>query len=107
MKYVVLGSLGNISKPLAEKLIAAGHEVTIVSSSAERAQEITALGAKAAIGGIEDTAFLTKTFTGADAVYPNARRQGERHGLGQSPQPRLRQGVGYKIWCERPHPLIK
>ncbi len=69
MKYVVLGSLGNISKPLAEKLIAAGHEVTIVSSSAERAQEITALGAKAAIGGIEDIAFLTKTFTGADAVY--------------------------------------
>ncbi len=69
MKYVVLGSLGNISKPLAEKLIAAGNDVTVVSSSAERAHEITALGAKAAIGGIEDAAFLTKTFTGADAVY--------------------------------------
>ncbi len=69
MKYVVLGSLGNISKPLAEKLIAAGHEVTVVSSSAEREQEITALGAKAAIGDIEDTVFLTKTFNGADAVY--------------------------------------
>jgi uncharacterized protein YbjT (DUF2867 family) len=69
MKYVVLGSLGNISKPLAEKLIAAGHEVTVVSSSAEREQEITALGAQAAIGSIEDTTFLTKAFTGSDAVY--------------------------------------
>ena len=29
MKYIVLGSLGNISKPLAEKLIAAGHSVTV------------------------------------------------------------------------------
>ncbi|MFI5161805.1 MAG: NAD(P)H-binding protein [Sphingobacteriales bacterium] len=69
MKYVVLGSLGNISKPLAEKLIAAGNEVTVISSSADREKDIIALGAKAAIGDIADTAFLTKIFTGADAVY--------------------------------------
>ena len=37
MKYVVTGSLGNISKPLAEKLVAAGHDVTVVSSKAEKA----------------------------------------------------------------------
>lgn len=69
MKYVVLGSLGNISKPLAEKLIAAGNDVTIVSSKAERAEQIILMGAKAAIGSVEDVPFLTKTFTGADAVY--------------------------------------
>lgn len=69
MKFVVTGSLGNISKPLAEKLVAAGHSVTIVSSKAEKAAQIEALGAKAAIGSVEDVAFLTKTFTGADAVY--------------------------------------
>lgn len=69
MKFVVTGSLGNISKPLAEKLIAAGHSVTVVSSNAGKTAQIEALGAKAAIGSVEDVDFLTKTFAGADAVY--------------------------------------
>jgi uncharacterized protein YbjT (DUF2867 family) len=69
MKYVVLGSLGHISKPLSEKLIAARNEVTIVSSKPERAEQILLMGAKAAIGSVEDVAFLTRTFKGADAVY--------------------------------------
>ena len=69
MKYVIIGSLGNISKPLAEKLVAAGHSVTVVSSSAEKVEQIQAMGAKAAIGSVEDVVFLTKTFNGADAVY--------------------------------------
>ena len=69
MKYVVTGSLGNISKPLAEKLVAAGHSVTIISSKAEKTSQIEALGANAAIGSVEDIGFLTKTFTDADAVY--------------------------------------
>jgi uncharacterized protein YbjT (DUF2867 family) len=69
MKYVVTGSLGNISKPLAEKLVAAGHDVIVVSSKVEKVAQIEALGAKAAIGSVEDVGFLTKTFAGADAVY--------------------------------------
>lgn len=69
MKYVITGSLGHISKPLVEKLTAAGNDVTVISSNADRAAEITALGAKAAIGSVQDIAFLTQTFTGADAVY--------------------------------------
>lgn len=69
MKITVTGSLGNISKPLAEILIAAGHEVTIISSSDRKKQAIEALGAKAAIGSVEDEAFLTSAFSGADAVY--------------------------------------
>ncbi len=69
MKYVVTGSLGNISKPLAERLVAAGHQVTVVSSSPEKAVQIEKLGAKAAIGTVHDVAFLSKTFEGADAIY--------------------------------------
>jgi uncharacterized protein YbjT (DUF2867 family) len=69
MKFVVTGSLGNISKPLAEKLVAAGHSVTVISSKADKVGQIEALGAKAAIGSVEDIGFLTSTFTGADAVY--------------------------------------
>lgn len=69
MKIVVTGSLGHISRPLAEKLIAENHDVTIISSKAEKIKEIKALGAKAAIGTVEDVDFLTSVFRGADAVY--------------------------------------
>ena len=69
MKIIVTGSLGNISKPLAEELVKKGHAVTIISSNPGRQKDIEALGAIAAIGSIEDTDFLTATFTGADSVY--------------------------------------
>jgi uncharacterized protein YbjT (DUF2867 family) len=69
MKFVITGSLGNISKPLAQSLIAAGHQVTVISSQPERVKDIEAIGAAAAIGAISDAAFLTETFRGADAVY--------------------------------------
>lgn len=69
MQYVISGSLGNISKPLAERLVAAGHNVTVISSKADKVAQIEAIGAKAAIGSVEDIFFLTNAFTGADAVY--------------------------------------
>lgn len=69
MNIVLTGSLGNISKPLATKLIAKEHSVTIISSNADKQKDIEALGAKAAIGTMEDVTFLTKTFKDADAVY--------------------------------------
>lgn len=69
MKIIVTGSLGNISKPLTKDLLQKGHDVTVISSKAEKQKEIEALGATAAIGSIEDTAFLAKTFAGADIVY--------------------------------------
>lgn len=69
MKYTITGSTGHISKPLAEQLVYAGHDVTIVSSNKEKIKEIEALGAKAMIGSIEDASFVGKAFSGADAVY--------------------------------------
>ncbi len=69
MNIVVTGSLGHISKPLTQTLIAQGHSVTVVSSNPAKQKDIEALGAKAATGNLEDTAFLVRTFTGADAVY--------------------------------------
>ena len=69
MKIVVTGSLGHISKPLAEELVEKGHDVTVISSKPERKDAIEALGAKAAIGTVEDVDFLTAAFKGADAVY--------------------------------------
>lgn len=69
MNITLTGSLGHISRPLTEMLVAAGHTVTVISSQAARRQEIEALGARAAIGSIRDVAFLTEAFTGADIVY--------------------------------------
>jgi len=69
MKIIVTGSLGNTAKPLAQQLIAEGHDITVISSSEAKKSEIEALGAKAAIGSITDTDFLVKTFEGADAVF--------------------------------------
>lgn len=69
MKYVITGGAGHISKPLAEKLLAAGNQVTIIGRNAGNLEELVAKGAKAAIGSIEDVSFLTQVFKDADAVY--------------------------------------
>ena len=69
MKLVLTGSLGHISKPLAEILVRQGHTVTVISSNRDKAPAIRTLGAIPAIGPLEDPTFLTATFKGADAVY--------------------------------------
>ncbi|MGU3375329.1 NAD(P)H-binding protein [Chryseobacterium sp. M5A1_1a] len=69
MKFIITGSLGNVAKPLTQQLVGEGHQVTVISSSEARKQNIESLGATAAIGSITDTDFLTQTFTGADAVF--------------------------------------
>ncbi len=69
MNIVITGSVGHIGKPLTNELIQKGHHVTVISSKPEKQTDIEALGATAAIGSVEDVAFLTATFTGADAVF--------------------------------------
>lgn len=69
MKITIAGSLGNIGRPLTKKLKNAGHEVTVISHTETRRTDIEALGARAAIGSVNDVSFLKNAFTGADAVY--------------------------------------
>jgi uncharacterized protein YbjT (DUF2867 family) len=69
MKYIITGSLGHISRPVVQQLLAAGHGVTVITSGNSRTAEIEALGAVAAVGSVEDPAFIAKTFKGADSVY--------------------------------------
>jgi uncharacterized protein YbjT (DUF2867 family) len=69
MKIVLTGSLGNIGKPLTQELVGQGHDLTVISSNATKKADIEALGAKAAIGKMQDVEFLTSVFTGADIVY--------------------------------------
>jgi len=69
MEFVVTGGAGHVSKPLTELLLARGHEVTVIGRRAENLSGLVRLGAKAAVGHLEDVPFLTKTFKGADGVY--------------------------------------
>ncbi|MBO9592549.1 MAG: NmrA family NAD(P)-binding protein [Niabella sp.] len=77
MKVTVTGSLGNISRLLIEKLVAAKHEVRVVSSDAAKAEAIRQLGGYPLIGSVEDYGFIKKAFEGSEAVYlmipPNFR----------------------------------
>lgn len=83
MKYVITGGSGHISSPLTEKLLNAGHEVTVVGRSAEKLQSLVSKGAKIAVGSVEDAAFVKNAFAGADAVYamipPNFVTENFRH----------------------------
>jgi uncharacterized protein YbjT (DUF2867 family) len=69
MKIVVTGSAGNVSSPLARLLLQQGHDVTVVGRNAENLVELVSAGAHAAIGDLEDLAFLKRTIAGADGVY--------------------------------------
>lgn len=69
MKITITGSLGHIGKYLAKDLVAKGHETTVISSNAQKQNDIVSIGAIPAIGNLEDHRFLTKTFEKADAVF--------------------------------------
>lgn len=69
MKYIITGSLGNISLPVTQNLIKAGHEVLVISSNTAKKEQIESLGAQAAIGSVQDTAFLESAFQGGDVAY--------------------------------------
>src|SRR5512137_2103442 len=66
---VITGASGKTGSVTAEKLIAMGQRVRVVGRDAGKLKVFTAKGAEAAVGDIGDTAFLTRAFTGADAVY--------------------------------------
>ena len=69
MKHVITGGAGNISKPLALALLKAGHQVTVLGRNPENLESVTEDGAIPVIGSLEDAAFVTAAFAGADAAY--------------------------------------
>ena len=70
MKFIITGSLGNISKPLTQLLIEKGHDVTVISNDGQKVGKIEALGARAAIGSVQDpNFFLTLGLSGRWALW--------------------------------------
>jgi uncharacterized protein YbjT (DUF2867 family) len=69
MKFVITGGAGHISGLIAEKLLAAGKDVTVVGRNPEHLKALADKGAKTAIGSLEDAQFVKQTFADADVVY--------------------------------------
>src|ERR1700730_6485044 len=69
MKFVVTGAAGHVSKPLTERLLARGHDVTVVGRNPKNLEGLLGRGAETAIGDMSDVRFLTETFRGADGLY--------------------------------------
>jgi len=66
---VITGATGKTGSKLAEILLEKGEKVRVIGRDAGKLKAFTVKGAEASVGDMADTAFLTKAFRGADAVY--------------------------------------
>jgi uncharacterized protein YbjT (DUF2867 family) len=80
--YVICGAAGHVGGIAARKLLDQRRRVRVVGRSADRLEAFTARGAEAAVGSLEDAAFLGKAFAGAGAAFvlvpPNPEVRGFR-----------------------------
>jgi uncharacterized protein YbjT (DUF2867 family) len=65
----VMGATGHTGGAAAARLLDAGETIRVIGRSADRLQPLVARGAEPAVGEITDAAFLTRAFTGAEAIY--------------------------------------
>jgi uncharacterized protein YbjT (DUF2867 family) len=66
---VITGATGNTGKPAAEALLAKGEKIRVIGRDASKLQQFVQKGAEAAVGSVDDPAFLRKAFDGATAIY--------------------------------------
>jgi uncharacterized protein YbjT (DUF2867 family) len=67
--YAITGATGNIGSKAAELLLARGEKVRVIGRDTIRLQTLVNKGAETAIGDMNDVSFLTRAFSGVDAVY--------------------------------------
>jgi uncharacterized protein YbjT (DUF2867 family) len=67
--YVITGASGHIGSGIAQALLQQGLPVRVVGRSAARLAPFTAKGAEAAVGSLDDPAFLARAFAGARAAF--------------------------------------
>ncbi len=66
---VICGATGNVGSRIATALLAAGEPVRAVARNRGRLAALTAKGAEARPGDIEDTSFLVRAFTSARSAF--------------------------------------
>lgn len=69
MKFAMTGATGFLGGALAHQLLAAGHTVTVVVRSPDKAETLRAEGAHVVAGDVGDVASMTRAFTGVDGVF--------------------------------------
>jgi nucleoside-diphosphate-sugar epimerase len=69
MKVFVAGGTGTIGVPLVRALVAAGHEVTALTRSPEKAAHVRALGAQAAVADALDAEALARAVLDARPTH--------------------------------------
>jgi uncharacterized protein YbjT (DUF2867 family) len=65
----ITGATGHIGGSLAQQLLAAGRRVRAIARTPDKLAKLAAQGAEVRVGDVQDTAFLTDAFKGADAVF--------------------------------------
>jgi uncharacterized protein YbjT (DUF2867 family) len=73
MKIAVVGGTGHIGAPLCRGLLAAGHQVRVLTRGGTRADDLASLGAELSIGSFETGKADEKFFEGADAAFTMIR----------------------------------
>lgn len=67
--YAIMGATGNVGSKVADNLLSRGEKVRVVARSEEKLKPFMDRGAEVAAGDAVDVSFLTKAFTGANAVF--------------------------------------
>ncbi len=66
---VITGASGNIGSKVTAHLLSQGQRVRCVARRADKLKELADKGAEIAACSLEDTAALTKAFSGADSIF--------------------------------------
>lgn len=66
---VVTGATGHVGGRIAERLVADGRDVRVVSRDEERLRPVAERGAEPRAGSVEDPAFLEELFRGAASAF--------------------------------------
>jgi nucleoside-diphosphate-sugar epimerase len=69
VKALVTGATGFVGSHVVDVLAARGDDVVVLARSAERAAPLARLGARVALGKLDDDAALAAAVAGADVVY--------------------------------------
>src|ERR1700674_5473330 len=67
--YAITGATGNIGGQAADILLAKGEKVRVIGRSAARLQRFVDNGAEAAVGDLQESAFVAKAFNGVTSVF--------------------------------------
>lgn len=67
--YAITGATGNIGNKVVRILLAKGEKVRVIGRDTAKLVPFVNKGAEAAVEDMKNTAFLTKAFTGVEAVF--------------------------------------